>query len=106
MDKENKKALVTGATGFTGTALCERLVRDGYEVFAFVRASSKYEHLAKIGVHCIENDITDKESVEQTFPAVDVVFHIAAAYRSEHADHKEFQKVNVGATKVLLIAES
>jgi nucleoside-diphosphate-sugar epimerase len=102
MDKEKKKALVTGATGFTGTALCERLVRDGYDVFAFVRASSKYEHLDKIGVHCIENDITDKESVEQTFPDVDVVFHIAAAYRSEHADHSEFQKVNVGATQVLL----
>lgn len=104
MDSDMKTALVTGATGFTGAAVCERLRRDDYEVFAFVRSSSKTEHLERLGVHCIENDISDQESVERTFPDVNVVFHIAAAYRSEHADHDEFVKVNVGATKVLLDA--
>ena len=96
------KALVTGATGFTGTALCERLIRDGWGVNAFVRSSSQIEHLEKLGVRCIENDITNEESVRETFPDVDVVFHIAAAYRAEHADHSEFQQVNVDATRHML----
>ena len=96
------KALVTGATGFTGSALCERLIRDGWDVSAFVRASSNTAEIEKLGVHCIENDIRDAGSVRESFPDVDVVFHIAAAYRAEHADHTEFQRVNVDATRHLL----
>lgn len=96
------KALVTGATGFTGTALCERLIRDGWEVSVFVRPSSKKEHLEKLGIRCIQNDITNRESVHWTFPDTDVVFHIAAAYRAELADHREFQRVNVDATRHML----
>ncbi len=98
------KALVTGATGFTGTALCERLVRDGWEVSAFVRASSRTERLEHLGVRCIEVDITDASSVQESFPEIDVVFHIAAAYRAEHADRAEFMRVNVDATGHILEA--
>lgn len=96
------KALVTGATGFTGSALCARLVQDGWDVAAFVRPSSRKDHLEKLGVHCIENDITDADSVHNTFPDTDVVFHIAAAYRAEHVDESMFERVNVDATRILL----
>jgi len=96
------RALVTGATGFTGTALCERLVRDGWDVSAFVRPSSRKQRLEELGVRCIENDIASEDSVRRTFPDTDVVFHIAAAYRAEHADHDEFVHVNVDATRHML----
>jgi nucleoside-diphosphate-sugar epimerase len=96
------KALVTGATGFTGSALCARLVQEGWDVAAFVRPSSRKDHLEKLGVHCIENDITDADSVHNTFPDTDVVFHIAAAYRAEHVDESMFERVNVDATRILL----
>lgn len=96
------KALVTGATGFTGSALCRRLVRDGWDVAAFVRSSSRKDHLEALGVMCIENDITDAESVRQTFPDTDVVFNIAAAYRTEHVDESIFERVNVDAARNLL----
>jgi nucleoside-diphosphate-sugar epimerase len=97
------KALVTGATGFTGSALCARLVRDKWDVAAFVRSSSRREHLEKLGVCCSENDITDPESVRHTFPDVDVVFHVAAAYRAEHVDESIFERVNVDATRNMLV---
>ncbi|MBU2677980.1 MAG: NAD-dependent epimerase/dehydratase family protein [Gammaproteobacteria bacterium] len=99
-----KSALVTGATGFTGSALCERLIKDGWRVTAFARPSSSIEHLARLGVDCCLLDITDRDEVLQNFPEVDVVFHIAAAYRTEHADREEFTRVNVDATVNLLEA--
>lgn len=69
---------------------------------AFVRPTSRKDHLEKLGVRCIENDITDRESVRQTFPDCDVVFNIAAAYRAEHVDESIFERVNVDATRHLL----
>lgn len=99
-----EEILVTGATGFTGTALCRRLVADGHTVTAFVRASSKTEELGRIGVHCEIVDLTDPQSVMQAFKNFDKVFHIAAAYRTEHSTTDEFIKVNVDATGNLLEA--
>lgn len=37
------KVLVTGASGFVGTHLCEKLLKDGHEVFALVRSPKKFE---------------------------------------------------------------
>ena len=96
------KALVTGASGFTGGAICSRLLRDGCSVTAFARPSSDTRALQEAGVNCVVTDITDRAAVAKDFPDVDVVFHIAAAYRAEHADHSEFWRVNVDATRHLL----
>lgn len=96
------KALVTGATGFTGSALSRRLVDDGWQLYAFVRESSDTSALEELGVQCILVDLTDRADVFDRCPDVDVIFHIAAAYRSEHADHDEFWRVNVDATRHLL----
>ena len=96
------KTLVTGATGFTGGAVCERLIRDGVEVVAFVRGSSNTDKLRAIGVDVRTVDICNRADIERNFDGIDLVYHIAAAYRSEHASHDEFFRVNVGATQNLL----
>lgn len=98
------KALVTGATGFTGYALTERLVRDGWEVAAFVRPSPRVERLKRLGVECIPIDITDAAAVASAYRPVDRVFHVAALYRTEQPDRAEFARVNVGAVRNLLEA--
>lgn len=100
--RANVKALVTGATGFTGGALCRRLVRDGWDVTAFVRQSSDTAALDELGVNCITTDITRRESVAEAFPDVKVVFHIAAAARTELPDQSQFWRVNVDGTHNLL----
>jgi len=98
------KILVTGATGFTGGHLCDRLIKDGEQVVAFVRETSNTDHLQKIGVECRVVDIRDPRSVRDNFYDIDRVYHIAAAWRSEHADREEFHRVNVVATQNLLEA--
>lgn len=96
------KTLVTGATGFTGWNLCKHLVRDGENVVAFVRQGPMVDKLKQMGVECRIADITDLRSVQNNFSEIENVYHIAAAYRTEHSDKEEFKLVNVGATRNLL----
>jgi len=98
------RVLVTGATGFTGGALANRLVREGAAVTAFVRSMKRAESLQEIGVDCHVVDITDADAVLRAFKPFDRVFHIAALYRTETADRSEFTRVNVDATRHLVEA--
>jgi nucleoside-diphosphate-sugar epimerase len=98
------KVLVTGASGFTGKALCRRLIADGEQVMAFVRADSRTDELETLGVECRPVDIRSLEEVADNFVDIGNVYHLAAAYRTEHADQTEFQRVNVNATRNLLTA--
>jgi nucleoside-diphosphate-sugar epimerase len=99
-----RKILVTGATGFTGAALCRRLIANGAQVVAFARPTSRTASLRKMGVECRLLDIRNREEVMDHFAGIRQVYHIAAAYRAEHADHSEFRQVNVEATRHLLDA--
>ena len=100
------KTLITGATGFTGGKVAERLVQAGDAVVAFVRATSDTGALVELGVECRVVDIRDPQDVMAGFGDIDRVFHIAAAYRSEHASREEFRAVNVEATRNLLDASA
>ena len=91
------KAIVTGATGFTGSALCRRLIADGWDVTAFVRNSPRVAPIRELGIECVEVDITNPESVRMAMKPVDRVFHIAALFRTEDADREKFRRVNVDA---------
>lgn len=98
------KTLVTGASGYTGQTLCRRLVRDGEQVAVFVRPTSRVEELKALGAECRQVDIKNLTSVQDNFSGIGQVYHIAAAYRTEHSDHSEFRLVNVEGTRNLLEA--
>jgi len=98
------KTLVTGATGFTGGALWRPLTQHGPEVVAFVRPWSSAARLEALGVETVPVDLCDAEDGRRNFRNIDCVYHIAAAYRSEHASRDEFFRVNVEATRNLLDA--
>lgn len=97
------KVLVTGATGFTGGVLARRLKADGADVVALVRDASKARDLAAAGIECREGDLGGG-SLEPVMEGVDRVYHVAAAYRSEHADLSMFHEVNVEGTRRMLDA--
>jgi nucleoside-diphosphate-sugar epimerase len=96
--------LVTGATGFTGAALCKRLKSQGERVVALVRPTSRTDALRAEGVETRTVDLGNAASVEGAFERFDTVYHVAAAYRSEHAAHEEFTRINVEGTRHLLDA--
>jgi nucleoside-diphosphate-sugar epimerase len=98
------KILVTGATGFTGQALCERLVRHGEPVVVFARPSSRLDALRPLGVEVRVLDLADAGQVRAAFEPFRNIFHIAAAFRTEHDSLEEFRRANVVATGHLLAA--
>lgn len=86
MNFKNRKVLVTGAGGFIGSHLVERLVEIGADVRAFVHYNSRndwglIEHLpVEIGksIEVVTGDIQDPFSVRKAVTGCDVVFHLAA----------------------------
>ena len=99
------RVFVTGGTGFTGSHLVERLVKEGYEVSALARKTSNTELFKRLGVEIITGDITDKDVVIKAVKGFDVVYHLAAMYREGGGiGEKPFWDVNVIGTKNILEA--
>lgn len=89
------KALVTGATGFTGSHLVRHLSRAGHSVRALVRSvASGRPDFASVGVEPVTGDLLDPDSLARAVDGVDVVFNIAALYREAGRPAAEYRAVN------------
>jgi len=93
------KYFVTGATGFIGGRLAEKLVGEGHEVVALVRSPEKAEPLRALGVTIAEGDITDKESMRAPMEGCDGVYHVAAWYKVGAKDSHVAEAINVDGTR-------
>lgn len=98
------KALVTGASGFTGGHLCRRLAREGYQVRGLVRDLQRAPDLQRIGVEPVVGDLRDPEALRKAVQQVDVVYHIGALYRPGKASPRDMWETNVEGTRNILDA--
>jgi nucleoside-diphosphate-sugar epimerase len=99
------KILVTGGTGFTGKALVKRLIDDGHEVIALdYKEGLKTQELRDWGATVVIGSVTDKDVVLGLMPGVEVVHHVAAAFREMNVDDTYYHKVNVDGTRNVLEA--
>jgi nucleoside-diphosphate-sugar epimerase len=99
-----QRVLVTGATGFTGGHLAERLVQQGCHVRALVRDESRCAELRQWGVELVVGDLRDPESLIRATHGIGTVYHIAALFRQENVSSKEMWANNVQGTKNILDA--
>jgi nucleoside-diphosphate-sugar epimerase len=97
--------LVTGASGFIGSHLATRLVREGHHVRCLVRASSDSSHLRRLGVELTVGDLTDPASLARAVDGVQLVVHCAALV-SDWATVTEIEAINVAGTRSLLEASA
>ena len=74
--------LITGATGFLGSAVVEVAVRDGRDVRALVRDPHKAEGLLPAGVEVVVGDLGDPESLERAARGCSGVLHVAGSVGS------------------------
>lgn len=92
------RALITGASGFVGSHIAERLVARGDEVRALVRPSSDISFLQKLGVELVTGDITDPTSLAPATDGIDVIYHTAAMV-SDWGPWRDFERVTVDGTR-------
>ncbi|WP_323073830.1 NAD-dependent epimerase/dehydratase family protein (plasmid) [Mycetohabitans endofungorum] len=98
------RVLVTGASGFVGSALTRAALARGYRVRALVRKSSPRGNLRGLDIELVEGDMRDAASVERALDQVDVLFHVAADYRLWAPDSHEIMRANADGTRCVMQA--
>ena len=100
------KTLVTGATGFIGSHLVERLVEEGEDVRCFVRKTSKTNWLKGLPVEIFVGDLLNPESLKDALREVKTIYHVAGITKARKK--RDYRRSNTEATRRLLetISES
>jgi dihydroflavonol-4-reductase len=96
--------LLTGASGFLGSAVARALRDAGFPVRALVRDSSPTAHLSGLELDFVCGDLRDPASLHPAFPGVRYLFHVAADYRLWARDPAELARTNVEGTRALMQA--
>jgi dihydroflavonol-4-reductase len=98
------KALVTGASGFVGSAIARALVGRGWSVRCLLRSSSNRQNLRGLPVDVVFGDLADGASLERALAGCDALFHVAADYRLGALDPHRLYQTNVEGTRNILHA--
>ena len=78
MELENKKVFITGATGFIGGRIAEKLWIDhGIKSKCLVRNFSRAARLGRLPVEMVPGDLLNTSSIEKAVQDCDVIFHCA-----------------------------
>jgi dihydroflavonol-4-reductase len=94
--------LVTGASGFVGSAVARKLSERGFEVRALVRPSSSRDNLRGFPCTPVEGDLLDAESVRRAAQGARYVFHVAADYRLWAKNPEEIVSNNRDGTQAVM----
>ncbi len=97
-------ALVTGATGFVGSAVVRALLAGGLRVRALARRSSPKANLDGLDIELAEGDMRDAGAVRDAAEGARYVFHVAADYRLWAPDPEEIMRANVEGTRTVMEA--
>ncbi len=100
------KALVTGATGFTGGALARAMQERGYAVRALVRdpQAGPAQQLAAQGIELVPGDIRSLDDLQRAAEGVELIQHIAAVFRTAGHPDSYYHDVNVAGVENVIAA--
>ncbi|HUL41738.1 MAG TPA: hopanoid-associated sugar epimerase [Burkholderiales bacterium] len=96
--------LVTGASGFVGSALAHKLVEAGRRVRALVRPASDRRNIDNVPVELAFGDLADLSSLERALDGCSALFHVAADYRLWARNPQQIYRTNVAGTANIMQA--
>ncbi len=98
------KVLVTGASGFVGSAVARALRQRGMQVSCLVRPSSPRSNFAGFDVQLVEGDMRDPASMAAAMASQQHLFHVAADYRLWARDPEEIVRNNLAGVRTVMQA--
>ena len=96
--------LVTGATGFVGSAVARTLLARGHALRLLTRASSDRSNLEGLPAEVVVGDLTDPGSLKRAASGCRFVVHVAADYRIWVPDPNEMLRANVAGALAMVRA--
>ena len=99
-----RPTLVTGATGFVGSAVARALAARGHALRLLVRPGSDRRNLAGIDAETVTGDLTDPASLARAAAGCRFVFHVAADYRIWVPNPDAMLRANLEGTRSMLRA--
>lgn len=96
------KVLVTGATGYVGSHIVNKLISNGYVVHVLVRSISEAKIKLPSSVILFEGDIINISSIQKAMSGCDIVFHLAAFAKVYAQNSSDYFKINAAGTKNVL----
>jgi len=104
MIQSGDRILVTGASGFVGSAVARALAARGVRPRVMVRATSPRGNLEGLDAEVVEGDLTDAASVLRAAAGVRFIFHVAADYRLWTREPEAMIKTNVEGVRAVMEA--
>lgn len=98
------KTLITGATGFIGSAVLRQLLAAGHVVRALVRPKSDRRNITGLPVEIVYGDLTDPKSLDEGMKSCSTLFHVAADYRLWVPKADAMYETNVVGTRRIMHA--
>lgn len=96
--------LVTGASGFIGSAVVRGLIASGHDVRVLLRPQSERRNLEGLSLDIVIGDLTDRASLARAATGCEALFHVAADYRIWVPDPAPIYRTNVEGTRGLMLA--
>ena len=98
------KTLVTGSTGFLGSAILRELLDDGREVKLLVRKDADTANIDGLDVEIAYGDLRDSESLQSALNGCNILYHAAAYYSLWDRDQQLIYDINLEGTRKILEA--